>query len=134
MIYNETTDQSEYRPFDQAGRQMLDDSTINQCRSAWGPEMARLCLLTTKLVNGVYKFNNESGGMLLHLHARFSSDGTAPPSIGLPGNYFSAENAPYEPLLNSLQDWAMDRRQDACVSGIVIRHTGGAPASMPCEV
>lgn len=134
MIYNEATDQSEYRPFDQTGRQMLDDSTINQCRSAWGPEMARHCLLTTKLVNGVYKFNNESGGMLLHLHARFSPDGTAPPAIGLPGNYFSAENAPYEPLLNNLQDWAMDRRQDACVSGIVIRNTGGASASMPCEL
>jgi hypothetical protein len=85
-------------------------------------------------MNGVYKFNNQSGGMLLHLHARFSPDGSEPPSIGLPANYFSPAHAPYEPLLTNLQDWAMNRREDACVAGILVRNTGGAPASIPCEV
>lgn len=133
MIYNEATDQSEYTPFDQKGRQMLDDNAIDQCRMNWGPGMPQQCLATTKVMNGIYKFNNEAGGMLLHLHARFSADGDEPPRIGLPADYFSPANAPYEPLINNLQDWALDRRQDACVSGILMRNTGAAPASAPCE-
>jgi len=134
MMYNEATDQKDYLPFDQAGRQLMDDNTIDQCRAGWGTAMARQCLLTTKLINGVYKFNNQSGGMLLHLHARYSPDGSQPPSIGFPANYFSPANAPYEPLLTNLQDWAFGRRQDACVAGILVPNTGGAPVSMPCEV
>ncbi len=132
-IYNEATDQSFYLPFDQKGQQILSDSTVDQCRATWGLGMARQCLITTKEMNGVYKFNNESGGMLLHLHARFSPGGGEPPSIGLPANYFSPANAPYEPLLTNLQDWALNRRQDACVAGILLRNTGGASPSIPCE-
>lgn len=132
-IYNEATDQSFYLPFDQKGQQILSGSVVDQCRAAWGIGMARQCLMTTKVMNGVYKFNNQSGGMLLHLHARFSPNGGEPPSIGLPANYFSSTNAPYEPLLNNLQDWALNRRQDACVAGILLRNTGGAPSSIPCE-
>ena len=132
-IYNEATDQSFYLPFDQKGRQILDDNMISQCRATWGLGMSRQCLITTKEMNGIYKFNNESGGMLLHLHARFSPDGVQPPSIGLPADYFSPANAPYEPLLTNLQDWALNRRQDACVAGILLQNTGGAPASTPCE-
>jgi len=134
MVYNEATDQSFYLPFDGKGRQILDDNAISQCRATWGLGMSRQCLITTKEMNGIYKFNNEAGGMLLHLHARFSPDGSEPPSIGMPADYFSPANAPYEPLLTNLQDWAFNRREDACVAGILVRNTGGAPASTPCEV
>lgn len=134
MMYNEATDQKYYLPFDQAGRQLLDGDTVNQCLADWGAAMPRQCLLTTKIINGVYKFKFQTGGMLLHLHARYSPDGNPPPAIDLPANYFSPANAPYEPLLTNMQDWAFDRRQDACVAGILVRNTGGAPASIPCEV
>jgi len=133
-IYNEATDQSDYVPFDQSGRQLLDDNAISQCRSDWGLGMPRDCLIITKEMNGVSRFNDESGGMLLHLHARYSPDGQEPPVIGLPADYLSPENAPYEPILTNLQDWALDRRQDACVSGILAFHQGGSSASKPCEV
>ena len=82
MIYNEASDQSDYVPFDQAGRQMLSDTQITDCLSAWGTAMARHCLLLTPIVNGLYKFNDESGGMLLHLHARFSPRRAPPRSPG----------------------------------------------------
>ena len=132
-IYNEATDQSDYEPFDQSGRQLLDDNTISQCRSSWGLGMPRDCLVITKEMNGVSRFNAVTGGMLLHLNARFSPDGAEPPSIGMPADYFSPANAPYEPLLTNLQDWALKRRTDACVAGILVRNTGEAPASTPCE-
>jgi hypothetical protein len=48
-------------------------------------------------------------------------------------DYESPANAPYEPLLTNLQDWALKRRTDACVAGILVRNMGGAPASTPCE-
>jgi hypothetical protein len=100
-IYNEATDQSDYVPFDQSGRQLLDDNAISQCRSDWGLGMPRDCLIITKEMNGVSRFNDESGGMLLHLHARYSPDGQEPPVIGLPADYLSPENAPYEPILTN---------------------------------
>ena len=132
-IYNEATDQSFYLPFNQQGQQILSDNAIDQCRAAWGTAMSRQCLIITKEMNGISRLNSQSGGMLLHLHARFSPNGNAPPAIGLPANYFSPANAPYEPLLTNLQDWAMNRRQDACVAGILAQNTGGVSASIPCE-
>lgn len=132
-IYNEATDQQFYLPFDQKGYQILDDNKISQCRATWGLGMARQCLITTQVMNGIFRLNSDTGGMLLHLHARFSPDGVQPPNIGLPADYFSPANAPYEPLLNNMQDWALNRRQDACVAGILLQNTGGAPASTPCE-
>lgn len=134
MIYDEATDQSDYFPFDQLGRQMLDDSQIAECRASWGRSMPRHCLVLTPVMNGVYKFNDEAGGMLLHLHARYSPNGAPPPAIGFPTDYFSAENARYEPLVNNLRDWAFDLRPDACVAGILARGESGKGASNRCEV
>jgi hypothetical protein len=134
MIYNEATDQSDYFPFDQDGRQMLDDEQIAACRRNWGTAMPRHCLAITPVLNGIYKFNDEAGGMLLHLHARFSPNGAAPPAIEFPADYLSSENAPYEPLINNLRDWAFDRRADACVAGIVVRNRASDRATARCEV
>jgi hypothetical protein len=134
MIYNEATDQSEYTPFNQSGAQMLTDDEIASCRGQWGPAMPRRCRIISPVMSGVYKFSDETGGMLLHLHARFSPNGAAPPAIGFPANYFSAANAPYEPLLNNLREWVFDQRSDACVGGIVERRVGDrGPAAAPCE-
>jgi hypothetical protein len=132
-IYNEATDQTFYVPFDQNGHQVLDDNTLSQCRATWGPKMSRQCLIITKEMNGISRFNSQSGGMLLHLHARFSPDGSKPPGIGMPADYFASTNSPYEPLLNNLQDWALNRRQDACVAGILRLKTGATSAAIPCE-
>jgi hypothetical protein len=134
MIYNEATDQSDYFPFGQDGRQMLSDEEIAGCRSNWGYAMPRYCWVITPEVNGLYKFNDEDGGMLLHLHARLSPDGSQPPAIGFPADYFSSANAPYEPLINNLRDWAFDRRPDACVAGIVARTSKSDRATPRCEV
>jgi hypothetical protein len=133
MIYNEASDQSDYHPFDQAGRQMLSDSQIADCRSAWGPDMPRHCLAVTPIINGLYKFNDETGGMLLHLHARYSPNGAPPPDIGFPEDYLSTENARYEPLVNNLRDWAFNRRPDACVAGILARNQTGSRTLTRCE-
>jgi hypothetical protein len=131
MIYNEATDQSDYYPFNQAGAQILSDSEISQCRSTWGRGMARRCLVITQVMSGIYKFNDESGGMLLHLHARLSPDGEPPPALAYPTDYRSAANAPFEPLVMNLRDWAFDRRANACVGGILARNNG--QATRPCE-
>jgi hypothetical protein len=134
MIYNEATDQSEYFPFDENGRQMLSDEEIAGCRADWGRAMPRYCRVITPVMNGVYKFNDEAGGMLLHLHARFSPAGEPPPAIGFPADYFSSANARYELLVNNLRDWAFDRRRDACVAGILAHNQAGARVTAPCEV
>ena len=134
MIYNEATDQSEYTPFDQDGWQMLGDAEIADCRERWDHTMPRHCLAITPLMNGIYKFNDEAGGMLLHLHARFSPDGEEPPALGFPADYLSPANARYEPLVNNLRDWAFDRRTDACVAGILTTNAAGKVVSTRCEV
>jgi hypothetical protein len=134
MIYNEATDQSDYFPFDQTGRQMLDDEQIAACRRDWGSAMSRHCWVITPVLNGLYKFNDEAGGMLLHLHARFSPNGAAPPPIDFPADYLSPPNAPYEPLITNLRDWAFDRRPDACVAGIVVRNQASDRAAARCEL
>jgi hypothetical protein len=133
MIYDEATDQSDYFPFDQQGLQMLSDAEIADCRERWGRAMPRYCQAITPVMNGIYKFNDEAGGMLLHLHARFSPDGAAPPPIAFPGDYFSQTNAPFEPLLNNLRDWAFDRRQDACVAGLLTPKRAKQGKATRCE-
>ena len=121
MIYDEATDQTNYFPFDQNGQQMMTDAEIVSCRLRWGVSMPRKCLLITRIMNGIYKFNDASGGMLLHLHARYSPNGQPPPAIGYPTNYLAGPDAPYEPLLTNLQAWVFDQRPDACVAGILAR-------------
>lgn len=135
MIYDEATDQSEYTPYDQNGGQMLTDAEIADCRGQWGPTMPRRCRVLSPVLNGLYKFNDETGGMLLHLHARFSPNGAPPPAIGYPANYLSAAHARYEPLVNNLRAWVFGQRANACVGGIVAAVAAtpsGAPA--PCEM
>lgn len=136
MIYDEATDQSDYFPFDQNGAQMMSDAEIAECRANWGPKMPRRCLAITRVMNGIYKFNDASGGMLLHLHARYSPNGAPPPAIGYPANYLAAPNANYEPLLNNLRAWVFEQRPDACVAGLLLpgRATnGGGNRVTPCE-
>ena len=133
MIYDEATDQSEYTAYDQNGAQMLSDAEIADCRSRWGPAMPRRCRILSPVVNGLYKFNDATGGMLLHLHARFSPNGAAPPAIGFPADYFSTANARYEPLVNNLRAWVFGQRPSACVGGIVQRLALPAGIPMPCE-
>ena len=125
MIYDEATDQSDYFPFDQNGSQMMSDTDIADCRARWGASMPRKCLVITRVMNGIYKFNDTSGGMLLHLHARRSPNGQPPPAIAYPTDYLSAPNAAYEPLLKNLQAWVFDQRIDACVAGILARGSNG---------
>lgn len=134
MIYDEATDQSEYTAFDQNGSQILSDDEIADCRDQWGPAMPRRCRILSPVMSGVYKFNDETGGMLLHLHARFSPNGAAPPAIGFPADYFSVANARYEPLLNNLRAWAFDQRPNACVGGILARAPVAGGATAPCEL
>jgi hypothetical protein len=134
MIYNEATDQSDYFPFDQNGAQMLSDADIAECRAQWGRTMPRHCLVITRIMNGVYKFNDTSGGMLLHLHARYSQTQESPPAIGFPADYLSAENVLHEPLLGNLHDWVFGARSDACVGGVLatLPEPSGIPS--PCEL
>ncbi len=101
MIYDEATDQSDYVPFDQEGRQMLTDQEIEAC---YGSNLLgdRTCLAITPRLTGIYKFNSETGGQLLHLHARFSLNGSAPAPIPFPADYLSSEFAGNELLLENL--------------------------------
>ena len=131
LIYNEAADQTDYHPFDQAGAQILSDTEIEQCRSTWGRGMARRCLVITQLMSGIFKFNDESGGMLLHLHARFSPDGEPLPQTAFPTDYRSDVNAPFELVVNNMRDWAFDRRVNACVGGILAQANGNA--TRQCE-
>ncbi len=127
MIYDEATDQSDYLPFDQEGRQMLTDQEIEAC---YGSNLLgdRTCLAITPRLTGIYKFNSETGGQLLHLHARFSRDGSPPPPIPFPADYLSSEFVEHEPLLENLRAWAFDERPEACAAGVVIDPTdSGSP-------
>lgn len=133
MIYDEATDQSEYTAFDQNGAQILSDQVIADCRAQWGPLMPSQCRILSPVMNGLYKFNDQTGGMLLHLHARFSPNGAAPPVIGYPANYLSPANARYEPLVNNLRAWVFGQRPNACVSGILARVPMPAGVPVPCE-
>jgi hypothetical protein len=133
MIYDEATDQSDYVPFDQRGTQMLSDAQVAECRAQWGPAMPRHCLVITRVMNGIYKFNDASGGMLLHLHARYSPNGAAPPAIGYPADYLAPPHAAYEPLLSNLRDWVFDLRPDACVAGLLLPGSAGGGPLAPCE-
>lgn len=133
MIYSEATDQSEYTAFDRQGRQMLTDEEMKACRANWGPSMPRHCLLITPEVKGVSKFNFHTGGMFLHLQARFSSDGKPPPKIFFPTDYFSEANVPYEMLLRNFRAWAFDERPDACAAGIMKPSDTNKTGPAACE-
>lgn len=134
MIYNEATDQSEYTPFGQDGFQLLADAEIADCRAQWSQKMPRHCLAITPVMNGVYKFNDETGGMLLHWHARFSPNGEAPPAVEFPADYLAPANADYEPLVNNLRDWAFDLRVNACVAGVLVTNAAAKGKYRRCEV
>jgi hypothetical protein len=118
LIYSEATDQSEYTAFDQQGHQLLSDNEIANCRSHWGAGMPNSCLIITPVMNGIYKFNSNTGGMLLHLHVRYSANGAPLPTSAFPTDYFSVANKPQEVLLNNFRDWIFGGRVDACAGGI----------------
>lgn len=67
---------------------------------------------------GFYKFNDDSGGQLLHLHSRYSEEKSAPAKTDFPTDYFSPKNVQHEVLLANLKEWAFGRRDDLCASGI----------------
>ncbi|MCH9756962.1 MAG: hypothetical protein K0U37_07220 [Gammaproteobacteria bacterium] len=117
MIYSEATDQTQYTAFNQKGLQILTDAESKKCRDNWH-DAARKCLLITPEVKGVSKFSFQTGGMLLHLHARFSADGKSLPIPSFPTDYFSPTNQPYENLLTNFRAWVFNERHDACAAGI----------------
>lgn len=119
MIYDEATDQSDYVPFDQEGLQMLTDQEVEACYSS-NLLGDGTCLGITPKLSGIYKFNAETGGQLLHLHARFSADGLSPPPIPFPADYLSSEFASNELLLENLRAWAFDERSEACAAGLMV--------------
>lgn len=80
--------------------------------------MANDCLLTTPMVNGLSRFNATSGGMWLHLHARYSHDGQNLPDLPFPVDYLSPEYAQTEKLLNDFHAWVFDEKSAMCVYGI----------------
>ena len=118
MIYSEATDQSQYTAFDQQGSQILSNDEIAACRGAWGSNMPHGCLLISQSVNGLYKFNAPTGGMLLHIHALYSPNGTKAPAVNPPGDYLAPNNLQYDPLLSNFQDWVFGARSDLCAGGI----------------
>lgn len=133
MIYSEATDQKEYTAFDQKGSKILTDSKAKQCQEHWGPNMPRECLILTPELNGIYKFNYYTGGMLLHLHARFSPNGKPPPELRYPTNYFSSKNKLYENILTNFRAWVFDERKDACAAGITHDMKPGHELGSVCE-
>lgn len=117
-IYSEATDQSYYTPFDQNGNPLLSSDTIASCQEQWGSAMDNACLLTTPQVNGLSRFDADSGGMWLHLHARYSVDGQMPPRQPFPVDYLSPEYAQSEKLLNDFHAWVFDDKSTMCVYGL----------------
>jgi len=69
-------------------------SEIAYCRSHWNSNFPNHCLIITEVMNGIYKFNSATGGMLLHLHTRYSSNGLSPPPFIYPSDVFSPYNNP----------------------------------------
>lgn len=133
MIYSEATDQSEYVPFDQTGTQMLSDAEVAYCQQSWGPAIDTKCLLMMPTVNGVYKFNSYTGGQLLHLHARHSADGSAPPSLAYPVDFFAPGVVEHEAMLSNFRAWVFDERGDACAAGITQEMQYPESISSECE-
>lgn len=133
-IYSEATDQAQYIPFNQSYQQMLSNEEISTCNSTWGQSgMPDNCLVMTPYLGGLYKFNSSTGGMLLHLHARYSPDSSAPPSLEYPTVYLNTSEAPYEQLLSNLRAWVFDERVDACAAGITKSITLPDANFAPCE-
>lgn len=133
-IYSEATDQAQYIPFNQNFEQMLTSDQISECNTTWGkPTMPYRCLVMTPYLSGIYKFNSSTGGMLLHLHARYSPDGNKPSELSYPITYLSEEEAPYEKLLKNLRDWVFDVRYDACAAGITRLNATPDASFIPCE-
>ena len=117
-IYSEATDQSFYTPFAQNGSQLLSNEELDTCQAGWSDTMSRNCLLTTPEVNGLSRFNASTGGMWLHLHARYSEDGQALPTLPFPVDYLAPEYAKSEKLLNDFHAWVFDQKSSMCVYGI----------------
>jgi hypothetical protein len=127
MIYSEATDQSAYEPFNQSGYLMMSAEEMDACYKS---DMAyRKCLAITPKLSGVYKFNDKTGGQLLHLHARYAEDASPPENTPYPADYLADENVVSERLINNLKAWAFDERPDACVSGIT---TDPTDIDAPC--
>ncbi|MFA6303563.1 MAG: hypothetical protein WC627_10615 [Legionella sp.] len=119
MIYSESTDQGSYTAFDQNGLQILSDFQMSFCRANWGVGMPHDCLIITPLLDGIYKFNYDTGGMLIHLYSRFSPNALpAPPDTPFPVDYFISPYKENELVLNNLRAWVYDDRIDACSGGI----------------
>lgn len=118
MIYSEATDQSAYEPFNESGELMMSADEMDACYKSG--MSYRKCLAITPKLSGVYKFNDKTGGQLLHLHARFTKDNLPPPSTPYPTDYLSEQNVVSERLINNLKAWAFGERPDACVSGITL--------------
>lgn len=132
MIYSEATDQAKYTAFNEKGEQILTDAESEQCRANWNQDAPHNCLILTPELNGIYKFNFDTGGMLLHLHARYSTQNKLPPVPLFPTDYFSEENREYENLLTNFRAWVFDEREDACAAGITQKMVWPETIHSPC--
>jgi len=111
-IYDEAADTGQYNAFDQEGKPLLTAEEIQNCsvnRSA-----NKKCLLITPMLSGIAKFNNNSGGMLLHLPARYADQPTPPQYY--PTDYLATPRL--DKYIANLKDWAFGKYPYACVGGV----------------
>ncbi|TAK78361.1 MAG: hypothetical protein EPO11_01335 [Gammaproteobacteria bacterium] len=111
-IYDEAADTGQYNAFNQDGTQILSNEEIQNC--AVNRNKDKKCLLITPMLSGVTRFNNTSGGMLLHLPARYA-DQPIPPAT-YPTDYLLTPEL--DKYLANLKDWAFGTYPYACVGGI----------------
>jgi hypothetical protein len=111
-IYDEATDSGQYIPFDAQGKPLLTAAERQSCDK--DSFSNKKCLLMSASINGVAKFNSTTGGMLLHLGARFADKPTPP--LTYPTKYTLTPNL--DPHLASLRTWALGASPNACVVGI----------------
>lgn len=117
-LYDQIADNGKYIPFDQKGNPLLSDIDILRCEK--NRTANDLCLLTTPPLNGIKRDNFLTGGILLHLGARYATMPTPPQQY--PFNYFTTPDI--EKILFNLKDWAFGNRSTLCVAGVTDDHQG----------
>jgi hypothetical protein len=119
MMYAEATDQGDYEAFNQDGYALLSEDEVSECRGNWGSDMDPKCSLITPDVTGLYKFNQTTGGMWLHLQPRYTPSSEARPEITYPiMDYLSDDISATEPILANLSGWVFGERENFCVLGL----------------
>lgn len=129
MIYSMAPDKGDYEPYTQDGKPILTPKQIKYCRMHWGEKMPEDCLLITPKINGTYKFNAKTGGMQLHMHARFTKNSSIHPVPVYPTNYLAPKYREQEVTVNNFREWLYNQRSNACAAGIT---TDPDKVNAPC--